>query len=343
MNPNEVSPIGEGNDLLGNIFFCRASWPPLREMKFAHFTNASAARQILANRTLFLRSAASMNDAREVRHGIELLERASKDDGLNCVRDSFDALFNDRSSRFDKTLSRFLRSEGPHAAAERLLYSTFVGSLTEWDESVSPKGQLSMWRAYGRGAGTAIVVNGGLFEIDTSNDELWFFRVEYANDSEFNRIVQTLASQISSNSDGLKRIQAERLDDWLYAWLVWCACCIKDPFFNEEREWRLISWKRGTTDPTSVLNESGGRQTVSLLERGVRDFQGCPQEMLLLNLADDRIGFGKNIHRIFLRDGASARMSQNALKHELAMQWRDQIVPGTVDQLVEIASIPWRE
>ena len=125
------------------------------EGRFAYYTSADTAMQVLKKKEVWLRNARSMNDFSEVEHG------------FNCFRDVF------LNSEDGKALQFFLEENYPGIVAELarridgwmpvLRAQTYILCVSEHADKEDDHGRLSMWRAYGGKTSVAIILKNGLF------------------------------------------------------------------------------------------------------------------------------------------------------------------------------------
>jgi hypothetical protein len=200
--------------------------------RFVHYTNASAAFGILRSREVWMRKVDCMNDVSEVRYGMGRLYDACDP---NAFRDRLKAALNAISPTLFDEFAKLWGGWEPH-----LLGDTYVLCLSEHDASEDILGRLSMWRAYGRDCGVALVVNtevfrrpGGTFGAITSP-------VAYFTRDEFMAAFEELVSNIETNIEFLKTFGHSPVMGALFGVFRFAAVGTKHPGFVEEREWRVV-------------------------------------------------------------------------------------------------------
>jgi hypothetical protein len=78
-------------------------------------------------------------------------------------------------------------------------YGTFMLSLSEHDDDEDELGRLSMWRAYGRNAGVALVLNGSFTLSDVDEIKAYSAPVVYKSTYDFVRFFADWVDQLTSN------------------------------------------------------------------------------------------------------------------------------------------------
>ena len=167
--------------------------------KFAYYTNASTAVEIIRNREIWLRNALIMNDYSEILYGLKLFRNALKStSGQKYIK----ALNSIELNLFDKTMGWFEFWE------KTILTDTFITCLSSHFPSENQNGRLSMWRAYGN---TALVVNRSPFLNENAYSGIYSLPVHYWNQDDFDSELSTVAKLIDENICYLKNAE-ESLD-----------------------------------------------------------------------------------------------------------------------------------
>lgn len=238
------------------------------KIKFAHYTSADVALQIIKHRTIWLRNATAMNDYTEVDHGIRLLQQALHvADG--CLSESWgriDKVASGLSDAIIKTLDSF---------EEAIRYHTYVFCLSEHQNSEDSIGRLSMWRAYARNpVGVAIVMNSQPFISEITSDGFGLFstKIEYASDANFNAEIKGLVEDIELGAGLIKEVSLDEAARQIAFALCLRALSAKHPGFHEEQEWRII------------LND--GLFSKHVCHRCVESINGIPQVIYKLPIKD---------------------------------------------------------
>lgn len=231
--------------------------------RFAYYTTAATAIQILSGPQIWMRNTLVMNDFMEVEHG------------LVCVLNAYE-------SGAGKKLNNLLESAHPGLADEiRLLFQawipnirsdTFVTCLSEHSAEDDQYGRLSMWRAYGGIAGVAFVLNGGVLFRESRGLAAYTSPVAYLDGAGFEERFSQVVDNIAANSKMLCDLGRAGVKDTIFQMLRYAAVCTKHPAFEEEREWRVIA------SPTL--------ESSPLLQECVEIVGGVPQKVLKIKLED---------------------------------------------------------
>jgi DUF2971 family protein len=200
--------------------------------RFVYYTNAETAVSIIRNREVWLRKVACMNDLSEVRYGLDLLYQACSAD---FFRERLRKVLGEIDETFIKDIENLWSGWEPH------LYSdTYVLCLSEHDDCEDMLGRLSMWRAYGRNCGVALVMNTGPFASTRPEFGATTSPVAYFTKDEFMKEFSTVLDNMESNVEFLKSVSRDDMIAMLFNVLRFAALATKHPAFREEREWRVI-------------------------------------------------------------------------------------------------------
>jgi hypothetical protein len=201
-----------------------------QNQRFVYYTSAATAMRILRNGEIWMRKSHLMNDFREIEHGFECLRIAY---GKNKHRmfALFDGMFPGfcarLESKFDEWMPYFRRD-------------SYITCLSEHDPSEDKHGRLSMWRAYGFGAGVALVVRGGPIIRPSNALRAYTSPVAYLDNAQLESAFEQILQNASADSDFLKSLGEEKVQANMFAALRSAVMCTKHPGFHEEREWRVI-------------------------------------------------------------------------------------------------------
>ena len=289
--------------------------------KFAHYTSAENALNIISRRSVWLRNAAVMNDHSEIEHGRAI---------LNDVLESplgirfFQAIDNVHDGISLTIRTRFYQEA--HDAREM----TYMTSLCE-HEAVDGIGRLSMWRAYGGPRASVALVFKPLVVTDpTLALGLTASPVLYGDSKQF-------AAALTAVVDDLEKNPAiiAALDDMTVAHVVagvlhFALLSMKHQGFEEEREWRILCPVR-ELPPQAVV------------KRHIRSIGGIPQQIYEIPFhgKDDvflpQLRWDNMLDSIIVGPSLYPDVIKQALEAELrsqeVMRW---------DQLVSISDIPLR-
>jgi hypothetical protein len=200
--------------------------------RFAYYTSADTAMQILKKQEVWLRNARSMNDFSEVEHG------------FNCFRDVF--LHSDNG----KALQIFLDAHCPGVVKELakridgwmpiLRRQTYILCVSEHDDKEDQNGRLSMWRAYGGKTSVALILNNEPFLTDTDAFSAYAFPVQYGDKGYIEGRLRALLERLQKNLSILVNLKDEEVINWLFYIFKVMFVCTKHEGFEEEREWRVV-------------------------------------------------------------------------------------------------------
>ena len=227
--------------------------------KFAYYTNASTAVEIIRNREIWLRNALIMNDYSEILYGLKLFRNALiSPAGQKYIK----ALNSIELNFFDKTMGWFDFWE------KTILTDTFIICLSSHFPSENRNGRLSMWRAYGN---TALVVNSSPFLNENSNSGIYSLPVNYWNQDDFDGELSTVAKQIDENICYLQNAEESLIQQGIYLLFLSTAIGTKHPGFKEEMELRVF------TIPSN-------NETCDKIVKRIVPIHGVPQEVVVLPL-----------------------------------------------------------
>ena len=222
-------------DELTSIFFpnISAEYARLREspINFVHYTSAEAALKIIKSRKIWLRNTNVMNDASEVRHGTNLVRQFFASDKGRPFFECLNRLYEGSEYRLKRLYDEWV---------EDLEANTYVCCLSEHDDSITPSGTLSMWRAYGRSNGVALVLNPYFLYSDTTEHQTYSYPIFYKTDEEAGEMFQDFCKNFIMAESQLHSLDDDTLLNWSHGALQAFAITLKHPAFREEKEWRIV-------------------------------------------------------------------------------------------------------
>jgi hypothetical protein len=201
-----------------------------RNQRFVYYTSADTAMRILRNGEIWMRESHLMNDYREVEHGFDCLNEAYKKNKQRMLG-VFDGMFPGFCERLETAINGWL----PHFRTD-----SYITCLSEHDPSEDQYGRLSMWRAYGGGAGVALVVNGGPLLRPSSALRAYTSPVAYFHNAQVEEAFAQILSNVENNRDFVQSRGEQQVQASMFAALRYAILCTKHPGFHEEREWRVI-------------------------------------------------------------------------------------------------------
>jgi hypothetical protein len=213
------------------------------QLRFVHYTSATAALEIIKSKSFWMRSSTCMADFREVQHGTDTLRRflsnpANHKDFVEAIDGCAAGLAKEAFTLFDQWWAA-------------TLLQTYITSISEHDDSEDMHGRLSMWRAFGRTATRVALVfrlplsSGGV----ASPLNILFSPVAYFSDARLDTEMKKVIGNIRSNQPFLKTLDRSRLLASVFMMLVAAVTCMKHEGFHEEREWRVIYSPKRDSSP----------------------------------------------------------------------------------------------
>jgi hypothetical protein len=229
-----------------------------KEQRFVYYTSADTAMRILRSGEIWMRKSHLMNDFREVDHGFDCLRGAYQNH-----RDRMVAVFDNLFPGFVQRLEAKFDNWMPHFRAD-----SYITCVSEHDPSEDQYGRLSMWRAYGGGAGVAIVGKGGALLRPTNALNAYANPVAYFHRSEVDASFGQVMTNIETNKEVVRALGEQQADAYMFSVLRNAILCTKHPGFHEEREWRVLyspSFRRSERIATSIESIGGTPQSICRL------------------------------------------------------------------------------
>lgn len=289
-------------------------------VRFAYYTTARTALQILRNREIWMRSTLTMKDFMEVRHGLQCLRGAYRSPAGQQLDDALEACFpgisTEIKNQFDAWIPGFEQD-------------TFITCLSEHLPHEDLHGRLSMWRAYGGTSGVALVLNGEVMFTESDALAAYSSPVAYMTDREVGIELRELAEKIQANRAQVQAVGRDTLRNQIFHAFRFAAVCTKHPAFAEEKEWRVVS--------------SPAIQQSDLLQSHVELIGDVPQTVLKIKLEDhpDRglIGLSPKLllDRVLIGPCEHPLVIQRAIRTIL----KDLNIPDAMGK-VHITGIPLR-
>jgi hypothetical protein len=201
--------------------------------RFAHYTSAEAALNIIRSKRIWMRNATCMTDYLEVQHGFQI------------YRNYFSKKENE--SAFIQALDRC----SPGAAKEAInlfnqwwadiQFHTYITSLSEHDDKEDFHGRLSMWRAFGGNPGRVALILGLPWFADAGFAlHVSVSPVAYSEEAEVHAVIGEVIQNIYAEREFLASLDRATVVGMAFHFLVAGVTCTKHAGFREEREWRGI-------------------------------------------------------------------------------------------------------
>lgn len=290
--------------------------------KFAHYTTAENALNIIAGKSVWLRNAAVMNDHSEIEHGQAIIGKTLEGPVGQRLWRAIDQVHDGISNTIR---SRYL--DDAHHAREM----TFMTSLCEHDH-IDWIGRLSMWRAYGgaRG-GVALVFKPEVLTDPGLNLGLYPSPVLYGGADEFSKELSAIAGELEARPDLLAAIDDMSVALVVAGALHFAMLSLKHRGFDEEREWRILCPTRELGPDASVkrLVKSVGGSPQIIYEVPFHGKDGAFLPQLRWDNMLDRIIIGPALHPEVIKQAIEAE-----LRSQGVALW---------DQLVCVSDIPLRQ
>jgi uncharacterized protein YuzE len=232
--------------------------------RFAYYTTADVAYQVIKNKRIWMRSTSTMNDYMEIQYGQNLLLAAIKSEAGHALKTAIESC---QPGLFDETWEKLV------AWLPGFSVDTYITCVSEHNINTENEiGRLSMWRAYGGKAGVAIVIDGSIFSIESEHLGAYASPVAYIDQTQFSDAVSDVAANVLKNQQPIRLIDREFLKNTLFNMFRFAVLCTKHPGFAEEREWRVVS--------SPIMHRSKVLESETAIVRGV------PQPILKIPLED---------------------------------------------------------
>ena len=203
------------------------------QSKFVHYTSVEAAVSIFKNKEVWMRNVSTMNDRSEMIYGYERLKNVFAKHGQR-FKENLDFLFP-KTSIYNELVKKI------DLWSPDIVQSTYLSCVSEHLARENTHGRLSMWRAYGKGTGVALVLNKNVFLSESRALNVFTSPVAYLDDQAFSNKFLEISDTIKSSEEFLRQFNEEVILQLLLSMCVFSVLCTKHPGFEEEREWRIIS------------------------------------------------------------------------------------------------------
>lgn len=236
---------------------------------FAYYTDAATAQLIIAGQKVWLRAARRLNDTGEISYGLQLAHRAMSSPGGRSLLDTLENLH---------VGARDIFSDKLESMAGSLVEEVYVACVSGHTPEEDNLGRLSMWRAYGRGDGVAIVLRKEVF-LNWSTAPVYAMPVHYGESALTGDSLAELAELLEITADMAGPFELDALVDLALASLQMRIVQSKHPAFAEEKEWRIIHLPNNPT----FLDSIAIRKASTLVRRTV-ELGGESQEIYELSI-----------------------------------------------------------
>ncbi len=233
--------------------------------RLVHYTSAEAAYHIITSQTIRLRNALVMNDYSEIEHGLSCIRAAWSGAGGIKLQKWFDETRPGLREKFTQIFDSHWNT---------IRFQSYILSLSEHGDDEDFIGRLSMWRAYGRSAGVALVLNNTAFLSETQELGVFSTPVIYMDQENFLLWFDKWVDNLIAHTDKISAMSADETVDTLFLVFRIFALALKHPGFVEEREWRVFH-SPGIDSPSKWLTKL------------LAVVNGFPQELYTVSLVDD--------------------------------------------------------
>lgn len=229
--------------------------------KFAYYTSAATAVDVLKNGEIWLRNSTLMNDFSEISYGGNLVDLT---------------LYQDLGARFREAVEGTFSGtiEQVHQLYQDWKYDwlteTYLACVSKHHLDEDDNGRLSMWRAYGN---IAIVVKNTPFAAQTDALGVNSLPVLYQGVKEFTDYLEIITKNILVERAYFLAAGQQQLVSLIHHFFFRTAVATKHPGFSEEQEWRIFCRPREFHNP--------------IVESRVVVIGSVPQVIYALPLRDD--------------------------------------------------------
>jgi len=219
---------------LGEIFLPHYSYKvkEAKGKKFVYYTNAETASNIIKNKEIWMRSVRCMNDYSEVEYGLKIV--------LGVYRQSIEGeMFRNKLNEvFDKITDDIERVFV--GWIEELVKNTYITCMSEHLTKEDEMGRLSMWRAYGKNSGIALVINPERVLSESGVLPVAISPVVYFGTDGIKTQLKIITHNIAKNIDQIRNQGKKAVIEMVFRVLMFGILCTKHPGVAEEKEWRII-------------------------------------------------------------------------------------------------------
>lgn len=297
------------------------------KLNFVHYTNANTAYKIIENEELWLRNVRGMNDYKEIDYGrsqlINIFRDITNHSKLEQLIKKIDP--NKNYTDFYNVCEQYLKD---------IETRTYITCLSEHPSTEDNYGRLSMWRAYGRSTGVALILSPvDLYTKPLKNNIFLTAPVIYS-DKAFFDILPNILDAFSSD-DMIYFFKQKNIEDFfqilsrvIYVYIL----SIKHPGFAEEREWRIILSSFSEEDKQYIDKD--------ILEADVKTDFGHPEKIYKIDLK--KFNFISNdsprlLKKIIIGPSENANIIKDAFIHLFNSKGINN-----AEDLIQISDIPLR-
>lgn len=290
---------------------------------FAYYTNSDTALKILRSQSIWMRKPSMMNDYSEIDHGIKCLAEAynsAEGQGFkNVLNRIHPGIIQDVDNVFTHTVNT-------------IKTDTFISCFTKhFSDREDNIGRLSMWRAYGKNNGIALIFKPQIFFNNYTMEQTGIINspVAYSNSTEIKQSLNVIAANINQNIELIHSYTREQMQNWIISVYSMAVMCNKHSGFWEEQEWRALTYPPFTNGSPFIS------QSVELIN-------GTPQKVKSFNFKQvpgiPDLTLHDLLQKIIIGPCAHPEVTKEALVEELA-----RLNFQNPAELVHISHIPLRQ
>ena len=172
-----------------------------------------------------------MDDFTEVEHRLECLLAAYRGEQGERFKAALEGMFQDICKEIETLFNGWM----PHFQTD-----TYITCVSEHFDTEDSFGRLSMWRAYSKETGVALVMNNGPLLSQSDALKAYTSPVAYLTDKGVERELGEIADALETNSEFLRAQDREAIVGYVFNAFKFAVLCTKHPGFHEEREWRVV-------------------------------------------------------------------------------------------------------
>ena len=299
-------------------------------IKFAYYTSVDTGFKIIEHENIWMRNVRCMNDYSEVAWGKDVLFSALDDSDTRKRLNLLFAKLSKDAENFDEFFKRANNSF--FKDMEKRTYITCLSEHDENDEAECQYGRLSMWRAYGRDNGVALIINTNFMENDQPIDWAFFITTPILYEGDVKKYLSEILTKMEDNLESLVQLGYEEIRGLFLRTIYFAILSIKHPSFKEEREWRII---------LSFFNDQEQPILKDIIDPDYQTIDGIPQKIFKINLKDNILynaDIKSLLNQVIIGPTGNPEIIKEAFEGLLAEK---QI--AITEDLVHISDVPLRK
>jgi hypothetical protein len=225
-----------------------------------------------------------MNDYSEIAHAENCLRYVMFGD--NKIRRRTISVLEQVERGLYEKAATYLQQTAPM----RRLFTYLISISEHGSEEIHPGsvdeedvfGRLSMWRAYGRRGGVALILNAAPMLNPTDAVRVYTSPILYGGPQVFAYWWEKMLSATEENLSAILAMPSGIYQQNLEMFIHFCGLTCKHPGFREEREWRITY----SPDPANESIDDAPFNANSRVKREFRCIDGVPQRIYKIPLID---------------------------------------------------------